>query len=145
MKRTALILATVAAVGTAAVSSPAEARWGRGLGWGPGIGFGIAAGVLTAGAIAASRPYYWGPGYGYYGPRYYRPRITRAPMAITGPAITATARVITAGELETTGDVKAEATLSCGGLILRRFKLARKPPERIGLSRRNVRCRTQLV
>jgi hypothetical protein len=36
MKRTALILATVAAVGTAAVSSPAEARWGRGWGWGPG-------------------------------------------------------------------------------------------------------------
>ena len=42
----------------------------RAAGWGPGIGFGIAAGALTAAAIA-STPYwgggYWGgyPGYGY--------------------------------------------------------------------------------
>jgi hypothetical protein len=71
MRRTALILATVAALGTAVVSAPAEARYGRGWGWGPGIGLGIAAGALTAGAIAASQPYY-GPGYGYYGPRYRR-------------------------------------------------------------------------
>jgi hypothetical protein len=72
MRRTALILATVAALGTAVVSAPAEARYGRGWGWGPGIGLGIAAGALTAGAIAASQPYYYGPGYGYYGPRYRR-------------------------------------------------------------------------
>jgi hypothetical protein len=85
MKRTALILATVAAVGTAAVSSPAEARWGRGWGWGPGIGFGIAAGALTVGAIAASRPYYWGPGYGYYGPRYYPPGYFGGPYGYYGP------------------------------------------------------------
>jgi hypothetical protein len=72
MRRTALILATVAALGTAVVSAPAEARYyGRGWGWGPGIGLGLAAGALTAGAIAASQPYY-GPGYGYYGPRYRR-------------------------------------------------------------------------
>lgn len=70
MKRTALILATVAALGTAAVSAPAEARH-RG-GWGPGIGFGLAAGALAAGALAASQPYYYGRDYGYYGPRYYR-------------------------------------------------------------------------
>ena len=62
MKRTALILATVAALGTAAVSAPAEARgWNRG--WGPGIGFGLAAGALAAGAFAASQPYYYD---GYY-------------------------------------------------------------------------------
>jgi hypothetical protein len=85
MKRTALILATIAAVGTAAISSPAEARWGRAWGWGPGIGFGIAAGVLTAGAIAASRPYYWGPGYGYYGPRYYPPGYYGGPYGYYGP------------------------------------------------------------
>jgi hypothetical protein len=66
MKRTALILATVAAIGTAAVSAPAEARH---RGWGPGIGFGLAAGALAAGAIAASQPYYYD---GYYGPRYRR-------------------------------------------------------------------------
>jgi hypothetical protein len=85
MKRTALILATVAALGTVAVSSPAEARWGRGWGWGPGIGFGIAAGALTAGAIAASRPYYWGPGYGYYGPRYDPPGYYGAPYGYYRP------------------------------------------------------------
>jgi hypothetical protein len=66
MKRTAL--ARQPALATAAVSSPAEAR----RGWGPGIGFGLAAGALAAGAIAASQPYYYGPGYGYYGPRYHR-------------------------------------------------------------------------
>lgn len=66
MKRTALILATVAALGATAVTAPAEARgWRRG-GWGPGIGLGIAAGALAAGAYGAYGPY----GYGY-GPRYY--------------------------------------------------------------------------
>jgi hypothetical protein len=54
-KRTALILATVAAIGATAVSAPAEARH---RGWGPGIGFGLAAGALAAGAFAASQPYY---------------------------------------------------------------------------------------
>jgi hypothetical protein len=75
MKRTALILATVAALGTVAVSAPAEAHWRRGGGWGPGIGFGLAAGALAAGAFAASNPYYYGPGYYddyYYPRRYYR-------------------------------------------------------------------------
>ena len=60
MKKTALILATVAALGAMAVTAPAEARGWRG-GWGPGIGFGIAAGALAAGAYGA-----YGPGYGYY-------------------------------------------------------------------------------
>ncbi len=67
MKRTLAILGTVAALATT-VAAPAQAR-----GIGPGLAFGLAAGALTAGAIAASHPYYgyYGPGYGYYGPRYY--------------------------------------------------------------------------
>jgi hypothetical protein len=68
MKRTLAILGTVAALATTTVAAPAQAR-----GIGPGLAFGLAAGALTAGAIAASHPYYgyYGPGYGYYGPRYY--------------------------------------------------------------------------
>jgi hypothetical protein len=70
MKKTAVILATVAALGAAAVTTaPAEAR-GRGWGPGPAIGLGLAAGALAAGAYGAYGPGY---GYGYYGPRYYRP------------------------------------------------------------------------
>jgi hypothetical protein len=66
MKKTLAILGTVAAIATTSVAAPAQAR-----GIGPGLAFGLAAGALTAGAIAA-RPYYYGPGYGYYGygPRY---------------------------------------------------------------------------
>jgi hypothetical protein len=73
MKKTALILATVAALGATAVTAPAEAR-GRGWGPGPAIGLGIAAGALAAGAYGAYGPYGYGYGpryYGYgYGPRY---------------------------------------------------------------------------
>jgi hypothetical protein len=70
MKKTLAILATVATVGATTVTAPAEAR-----GPGPGLAFGLAAGALTAGAIAgAYGPYYYGPGYGYYGyPAYYGP------------------------------------------------------------------------
>lgn len=64
MKRTLAMLGTVAAIATTSVAAPAQAR-----GIGPGLAFGLAAGALTAGAIAAS-PYY-GRGYGYYGPRAY--------------------------------------------------------------------------
>ncbi len=73
MKKTVAVLATVAAVGTAAVAapSPAEAHWRGGIG--PGLAFGLAAGAITAGALAATSPYYYGPyGYsGYYGPPAY--------------------------------------------------------------------------
>jgi hypothetical protein len=69
MKKTLAVLATIGAVAATAISSPAPAE-ARGIG--PGLAFGLAAGALTAGAVAASRPYYYGPGYGaYYGPRYY--------------------------------------------------------------------------
>jgi hypothetical protein len=74
MKKTLAVLAIVGAVGAAAIAAPAQARgWGHGFG-GPGLAFGLAAGALTAGAIAASHPYYgYGPDY-YYGPRtYYAP------------------------------------------------------------------------
>jgi hypothetical protein len=61
MTRTLAVLATAATLGATTMAAPAQAR-----GIGPGLAFGLAAGALTAGAIAAS-PYY----YGYYGPGYY--------------------------------------------------------------------------
>jgi hypothetical protein len=67
MKKTLAVLATVATLGSTAVSAPAEAR-----GIGPGLAFGLAAGAIAAGAFGAYGPYYYGPGYGYYGyPAYY--------------------------------------------------------------------------
>jgi hypothetical protein len=72
MRKTLAVLATVAAVGAAAVSVPAPAEAHD---VGPGLAFGLAAGAITAGALAATSPYYYGPyGYNYYGPRaYYAP------------------------------------------------------------------------
>lgn len=70
MKRTALVLATVATLGVSAVAAPtpAEARW-RG-GFGPALAGGLIAGAIFGGL--ASSAYAYGPGYGYYGyPRYY--------------------------------------------------------------------------
>jgi hypothetical protein len=60
IRKTLAVLATVSAVGVAAVASPAPAEaHGWRHGWvGPGLAFGLAAGALTAGAIAASQPYY---------------------------------------------------------------------------------------
>jgi len=66
MKKALAIIATVVTVAATTMTAPAEAR-----GIGPGLAFGLAAGALAAGAIAASGPYNYGPGYGYYGPRYY--------------------------------------------------------------------------
>lgn len=69
MKKTLAVLATLATVGATTLSAPAQAR-----GIGPGLAFGLAAGAITAGAIAASGPHYYGPGYGYYEePAYYGP------------------------------------------------------------------------
>jgi hypothetical protein len=72
MRKTLAVLAMVGAVGAATVMAPAPAE-ARHIG--PGLAFGLAAGALTAGAIAASHPYYgygYGPGYAY-GPTYYAP------------------------------------------------------------------------
>jgi hypothetical protein len=71
MKRTALVLGTIAALGAASMTQPAEARGGRGA----AIGFGLAAGALMAGAAANAYAYDRGPGYyGYGGPVYHGPR-----------------------------------------------------------------------
>jgi hypothetical protein len=75
MKRTLATLAVAAVVGATAMTAPAETR-----GIGPGLGFGLAAGALIAGVAAANAYPYYGPGYGYYGPRYYAP----APYAYYG-------------------------------------------------------------
>ncbi|MGY8710918.1 hypothetical protein RAD16_34740 [Bradyrhizobium sp. 18BD] len=69
MTRTALVLATVGALGVSAVAAPtpAEAHW-RG-GFGPALAGGLIAGAVFGGL--ASSAYAYGPGYGYYGPSYY--------------------------------------------------------------------------
>jgi hypothetical protein len=68
MKKTLMALAAVA---TLAVSTASPALAWRG-GWGPGIAAGLIGGAIIGGAIATS-PYYYGPGYGYYGAGYYPP------------------------------------------------------------------------
>lgn len=79
MKKTALVLATVGALGVSAVAAPtpAEARW-RG-GFGPALAGGLIAGAIFGGLASSAYAYgpgydYYGPGYGYYGgyaPAYY--------------------------------------------------------------------------
>src|SRR5262245_9229683 len=73
MKKTALVLATVGALGVSAVAAPtpAEARFFRGgFGFGPALAGGLIAGAVSGGV--ASSAYAWGPGYAYYvGPAYY--------------------------------------------------------------------------
>ena len=77
MRKTLAVLTTVAAVGAAALTVPAPAKAHD---VGPGLAFGLAAGALTAGAIAATSPYYYGGGpYPYYGPY-------AGPYAYYGPA-----------------------------------------------------------
>ena len=66
MRKAALILATVATLGVAAVTGPAPAE-ARG-GFGPGLAGGLIAGALIGGI--ASNAYGYGPGYGYYGSGY---------------------------------------------------------------------------
>jgi len=79
MRRTLTVLATAAALGATSMAAPAQAR-----GIGPGLAFGLAAGALTAGAIAATSPYYYGPGY-YGGPGYYYGPAPYAYGAYGGP------------------------------------------------------------
>src|ERR671930_621128 len=69
MKKTALVLATVGALGVSAVAAPtpAEAHW---RGFGPALAGGLIAGAVIGGI--ASSAYAYGPGYGYYDyPAYY--------------------------------------------------------------------------
>jgi hypothetical protein len=70
MQKTALVLATVGALGlsTVAAPTPAEAHW-RGGGFGPALAGGLLAGAVIGGL--ASSAYAYGPGYGYYRPAYY--------------------------------------------------------------------------
>ncbi|MET4045563.1 hypothetical protein [Bradyrhizobium sp. RT6a] len=89
MKKLALVLTMISALFVAA-ASPAEAHGWRG-GWhghwgGPGIGFGLVAGALTAGLAANAfyGPRYYGPPYGYYGPRFVR-RAYYVPYAYAPP------------------------------------------------------------
>jgi hypothetical protein len=70
MRKAAIVLATVGAVGVSALAAPtpAEARW-RG-GFGPALAGGLIGAAIVGGL--ASSAYAWGPGYGYYGyPGYY--------------------------------------------------------------------------
>ena len=71
MKRTALVLTTVGALGLSALAAPTPAQaWRGGWGWGPGLAGGLLAGAVIGGI--ASSAYAYGPGYGYYGyPGYY--------------------------------------------------------------------------
>jgi hypothetical protein len=72
MMRILAVLATAATLGATTMAAPAQAHWHGGIG--PGLAFGLAAGAITAGALAATSPYYYGAGY-YYGPgpAYYGP------------------------------------------------------------------------
>jgi len=98
MKKTLAVLATVAAVGVTAVAAPAPAE-ARGRGIGPGLAFGLAAGAITAGAIAASHPYgYYGPSYGYYDARPTTV-LARTPIMATDRIIAATITVTGNGGL----------------------------------------------
>ena len=80
------IMAGIAAIAIAASSvmatTPAQARWhGGGImvvaGAAPLAGF--AAGAIIGGALAAQRPYYYGPGY------YYAARLCRSTQAAMSP------------------------------------------------------------
>ena len=80
----AMSLPAPSALKEAVPSHTTQVQWRRGGGWwGPGIGVGIAAGALTAAALA-SRPYwgggYWGgyPGYAF-APSYYDDSYAFAP------------------------------------------------------------------
>ena len=144
MKKTALVLATVAAlaVGTVGTTTPAQARWGHGgWGWGPGIAGGLLAGAVIGGI--ASSAYGWGPGYGYYGgyaPAYYGgyggPYVSYAyaraysrqltPIAIA--ACSGRPTLITAGRTGIIADITSGATRAAGERVDREknSRLARR-------------------
>jgi hypothetical protein len=63
MKKTLMALAAVATLAVSALA-PAPAHAQR---WVPGVAAGLIGGAIVGGAIASQNPYYYGPGYGYYG------------------------------------------------------------------------------
>jgi hypothetical protein len=67
MRKTLMALAAVATLAVSAVAAPAPAHAQRGVG--AGIAAGIIGGAIVGGALAGPG-YYYGPGYGYYGPGY---------------------------------------------------------------------------
>ena len=127
-EKTAITLATVAALGAAAIAAPTKAE-ARGWGWGPGIGLGIAAGVVGAGLAASTWPgYAYGPGYGYYGPRYYRPAYYGGPYAWPADRVsTATATGAIATGNGVTRESPDDGRAPCALFILRRPPKAGDP------------------
>lgn len=73
-----------AQIATAADDAVTPVRW---RGRGAAIGAGIFAGALLGAGIAASRPYYYGPGPYYYGPAYYPPPVVYAPAPVYGDPV----------------------------------------------------------
>jgi hypothetical protein len=74
-------------VGQIAVASDDAVTPVRWRGRGGAIGAGIVAGALLGAGIAASRPYYYGPGPYYYGPAYYPPPVVYAPAPVYGDPV----------------------------------------------------------
>ena len=64
------VAALTLALSAAVTVTPASARGWHHHWHGGGAGIGFAAGALIGGALAASNPYNYGPGYAYYGPGY---------------------------------------------------------------------------
>ncbi len=80
------VLSNSAAVKSAVAGDVVDVHWrGRGAVWG-GVAAGLALGAI-AGA-AAARPYYYDPGYAYYGypAPYYAPSYDYVPEAYVAPA-----------------------------------------------------------
>jgi hypothetical protein len=85
---------------------------------GAGIGFGIAAGALTAGAIAASRPYYWDRFTAITG-RALPARILRGPLwLLRAQLLRLRLRPGLLRLVKTTGDTRPGATLRALSCLL---------------------------
>jgi hypothetical protein len=84
----AAVPANSVAVKSAAPGNLIDVRW-RGRYYGGAVIGGVAAG-LALGAIAASRPYYYAPGYAYYGyasPYYAPPSVYAPPPVYYAPEV----------------------------------------------------------
>jgi len=75
------VLAASGAVALTSIAAPTTAN-ARCRGCGVGIAAGVIGGIAAGAAFAASRPYYYGPGYAYdytYAPGYYAPGYAYGP------------------------------------------------------------------